>query len=201
MCLENFFTKFLQPLQNHIYIDGNNVAYSRFNKFEKPMLCDILALIEYLVKIIGFRREKIHCICDPSLKYYIDKPTEFQVLIKEGLISEAPKIADEMILSFALKHDFCFILSNDKFRDYIEQLPSKKWLEDRRISFMIIDNQVCLSPNIDYKDIELVLSNNEKKYQNENSQSNKDKKGINHEKTTLEILELIKGSEGSFDLF
>lgn len=188
MCLENCFSDFPYLLEYQIYIDANNVAYSRFIKFEKPILYDILALIEYLVNILGFPKQNIHCICDPSLKYYIDKPVEFQALIKEGLIIEAPKVADEMILGFALKHEFCFIISNDRFREYLDQLPSKQWLEDRRVSFMFIGDDICLSPNINYKRIDLLPLN-------KNEVEEKD------QRTTLDVINDIEKIEGKFDLF
>ena len=172
----------------HVYIDGSNVAYSRFNKYGKPLLSDVLLLIDYLINKIGFPKDYIYCICDPSLKYYIDKPNEFVALIKEGLILEAPKVADEMILGFALKHKFCFIISNDKFREYIDQLPSKIWIEERRVSFMFIGDDICLSPNIDYSKIDL-LPLNEDKIENV--------KQI----TTLDVLNNITNTKGGFNLF
>ena len=172
-----------------MYIDGSNVAYSRFNQFKKPILSDILLVFNHQIEELGFKKEKIYCICDPSLKYNTDKPNEYEALLRERLIIEAPKVADEFILSFALKHEFCFIISNDRFRKYLEQLPSKQWLIERRISFMIINSQVCLSPNIDY----------EKSLTNENFFLNKIKQS--NETTTLDILTRIDKSEGELDLF
>ena len=188
MTLEPCFTDFPYLLEYPVFIDVNNVAYYHFKIYEKPQLGDILTLIDYLIRKIGFSKRKIHCICDPSLKYYIDKPNEFQVLIQEDLIIEAPKVADEMILGFALKYEFCFIISNDRFRDYIEQLPSKQWLEDRRIPFMFIGDEVCLSPNINYRKIDLLPSN-------------EDKIEIDKERTTLEVLKNIEQTQGEFHLF
>ena len=188
MCLEPCFIKFTYLKEFPVYIDVNNVCYFRMNQFEKPVLADILVLIDYLIKKIGFSKDNIHCICDPSLKYYIDKPVEFRALLKEGLIIEAPKVADEMILSFALKHNFCFIISNDKFREYAEQLPSKNWIEDRRVSFMFIGEEICLSPNIDYKRIDLLPLN-------------EDYMEINNKKTTLGVLDQIEKYKGVLDLY
>ena len=189
MTLELCFIDFPYLLEYPVYIDVNNVVYYRFNKYGKPLLGDILALIDYLIRKIGFSKEKIHCICDPSLKYYIDKPNEFQVLLKESLIIEAPKVADEMILGFVLKYKFCFIISNDRFRDYIEQLPSRQWLEDRRIPFMFMGDDVCLSPNINYSRIDL-LPLNGNKIEIEKERTN-----------TLEVLKDIEKSQGEFDLY
>lgn len=188
MTLENCFANFPYLLEFPIYIDGNNVAYSRFMKFENPILNDILTLIDNLIHDIGFPKENIHCICDLSLKYYIDKPNELQALIKEDLIIEAPKIADEMILGFALKQNFCFIISNDRFREYIDQLPSKKWLKDGRVSFMFIGEELCLSPNIDYNIIDLLPLN-----EDEIEESN--------DRTTLDALKNIEKSNGALNLF
>ncbi len=184
MCLETAFKEFPHLEEFSIYIDGSNIAYSRHNKLKKPKLSDILLVFDYLIKTLDIKKENIRCICDPSLKYYIDKPTEYKVLIEERIIIEAPKIADEFILSFALKDEFCFIVSNDRFRQYINQLPSKEWLEERRISFMIIDNQVCFSPNIKFeKDFFLK------------------KKQESSKLTTLDVLNRIKKTEGKLELY
>ena len=188
MALEPCFVKFPYLLEFPVYIDVNNVSYFRSNQNERPLLSDILSLIDYLIRVIGFPKENIHCICDPALKHYIDKPVEFKELLREGVIIEAPKVADEMILSFALKHNFCFIISNDKFRDYSEQLPSKKWIEDRRVSFMFIGNEICLSPNIDYKGIDLLPLN-------------EDIIEINNKKTTLEVIDQIEETKGVLNLY
>jgi len=192
MCLEPCIIRIPNLKQYHVYIDGNNVAYFRFNQQGKPVLSDILSLISYLIEELGFLKENIHCICDPSLRHYIDKLNEFEALIKEGVLIEAPKVADEFILSFALKENFCFIISNDKFREYIDQLPSKQWLEDRRISFMVIDEEICLSPNFDLNRIDALLLEEEENEDNEHDRQ---------ERTTLDILERIENTEGEFELF
>lgn len=189
MCLESYFSKISNLSKIYVFIDGNNVAYSRFNQCKEPILSDIVIIISYLIEKIGFSKNRIYCICDPSLKYYIDKPIEYKALIEEGIISEATKVADEFILSYALRHEFCFIISNDKFRDYIDQLPSKQWLNDRRISFMIINDEVCLSPNIDY---EKLLTKDifplNRRY-------------VLQKVTTIDALHRLETSEGELNLF
>ena len=191
MCLEPSFLKFPNLSNCQIYIDGNNIAYFKFKKYDKPKLSNILLMIEYLIKVLGVNEKNIHCICDPSLKYYIDKPIEYKALIREGRITQAPKVADEFILSFALKHEFCFIISNDKFREYIDQLPSKQWLEERRVNFMIIDDEVCLSPNIEFNKINTLIFESK----------SKEKVKFNQKTTTLEVLEEIEKTSGEFNLF
>lgn len=187
MTLENCFRDFSYIINCIIYVDGSNVAYTNQLHNKKPLLCNLINLISYLIESIGFHKEKIYCICDPSLRYHIDKPLEYKQLIEEGLIYEAPKIADEMILSFALKHKFCWIISNDRFREYIDQLPSREWLEERRVPFMIIGDKLSLSPNVAYSKIDLLPVND----------------GNNHNETitTLEVLERIENNQGKLDLF
>lgn len=193
MCLESCFSKFPYIKDCPIYIDGSNVAFSRNNNSQKPSLDEIILLFNHLIVDFEFDKKNIHCICDPGLKYHINKPIDYEALVKEGIIVEAPKVADDFILSFAMKHDFCFIISNDKFREYTHQLPSQQWLEDRRISFMFIGNEVCLSPNIDYKAIESVT------FKKDNAK--KTNKNTKKEMTTLDVLEKIKKTSGEFNLF
>ncbi len=192
MCIENCFVKFPHLREFHVYIDVNNVVYHRLKKNKKPVLNDLILMLNYIMNVHGFKKENIDCICDPGLKFHIDKPVEFEALIKDGVIKETPKVADEFILSFALKHEFCFIISNDKFREYIDQLPSKKWIIERRVSFMFIGEEVCLSPNVDYDKID-VLPLNDK--------PNKKTKEFETEITTLEVLKNIEKTEGEFDLY
>ena len=188
MTLEPCFEELPYLLEYPVYIDVKNVAYSRFAQEGEPLLSDLLLLIDYLINVVGFPKKNIYSICDPSLKYYIDKPNEFNALIREGVILEAPKVADEMILGFALKHNFCFIISNDKFREYTNQLPSIKWIQERRVSFMFIEDSICLSPNIDYSRIDLLPLN-------ENNSED-----IN-QLTTLDVLNNIKNTKGELNLF
>jgi len=66
MTLEPCFVKFPYLLEFPVYIDVNNVGYFRLNQFEKPVLLDVLALIDHLIREIGFPKENIHCICEPA---------------------------------------------------------------------------------------------------------------------------------------
>ena len=187
LCLSNCFNRFPYLKEFHLYIDVNNVAHHGSDGNKAPKLENIIILGEHLRKL-GFAKEKIHYICDPGLKYYTDRRFEFEALIMDGLVVVAPKVADEFILSYALRHDFCFIISNDKFREYLSQLPNKKWIEERRIPFMFIGNEVCLCPNISYEQVDLLPL--------DTKNCNQD-----NEESTLNVLEKIKETSGVFDLF
>ncbi len=125
---------------------------------EVPLLHNFFLIFEYLIKELNLKHENIYCICDPNLQFIIDDLKKFNELKKNGTIFTAPKTADEFILLLAQKFDFCFIISNDKYRQYYDQLPNKQWLKQRKISFMIIRSQVCLSPDIEYNKLEKLIS-------------------------------------------
>ncbi len=192
MCLEPIIERLTRIKNIKIILDCNNIAYSRNNKLKPPSLSDILLVYELLKEKLHFKKKDIICICDPALKYRIDKPLEYKVLKKEGILIEAPKVADEFILSYALKYDFCLIISNDKFREYIEQLPNKRWIEDRRISFLLINDEICLSPNIEYSNVPNFPENKEKINQFEK---------IDSQISTLDVLKRIEHTKGEFDLY
>ena len=186
MVLENCFEIFPVLSSFPVIVDVNNIVYERNNGKNKPLLNDLLILLKKLAAK-GFEIKNIFNICDPSLKKYIDKKDIFRKLVNKNRIIAAPsfKKADEFILGFALGFPFCFIISNDLFREYQEQLPSRKWLKERRISFLFIGENVILSPNIDYEIIEKLLKNHIS----------------NRNRSTLDVLYQIEQSEGQFDLF
>ena len=195
MVLSNCFRKFSGLTEFPIIIDVNNVVYERNNGLNKPILNDFILLSSELLSS-GFKKELIYPICDPKLIYNIDKRYELEALIHDCVIMCAPKSADEFILSIAikltLKFGFCFIISNDKFRDFNDQLPSKKWLAKRRVPFMFVGDNICLCPNIALNDIEILLKN---KNINEEILKNKSKR------TTLDVLGDIEKTDGEFKLF
>lgn len=131
-------------------IDTNNVCYTSQGV---PLLHNLILIYEYLIKELNVKAENVYCICDPNLQFIIDDVKKFNELTRNGTIFIAPKSADEFILLLAQKFSFCFIISNDKYRQYYDQLPDKQWLKQRKVSFMIIKNQVCLSPDIEYDNL------------------------------------------------
>lgn len=168
-----------------VLIDVSNICH---NGQKKPKLINFLQVLEYLINEIKIIPENIFSICDPNLRFVIDDKKEFERLLRKGSIFISPKIADEFILLLAQKFEFCFIVSNDKFRQYSEQIPDRNWLKIRKISFMVMKGYVCLSPDIDYDERDLLLG----KFGAEN---------IPKEKTTLDVLEDIKKTEGELDFY
>ncbi len=168
-----------------VLIDVNNVCH---NGQKRPKLINLLQVLDHIVKEINILPENIFSICDPNLRFIIDDKKEFERLLRNGTVYISPKIADEFILLLAQKFEFCFIVSNDKYRQYSEQVPDKNWLKTRKISFMVIKGYVCLSPDINYDECDLLLG----KLGLEN---------IPKVKTTLNVLEDIEKTEGELDLY
>jgi len=81
-------------------------------------------------------------IADCSLYHKIDDREKYkkEYLIPKLIIeSPARTRADDFILTYAAKNN-CYILSNDRFEGY--SFISKDWVDNHRISFMIINNQL-----------------------------------------------------------
>lgn len=143
--------------QYHYLIDVSNICYIEKTADGKPMLQNYVKLIEYLINVLNIPKDNIHPICDANLPYIIDNREELELLIdaKEILRCPAGRKADDFILIAAINYDFCFILGNDRYKSY--KLPYKDWLRDRKISMMIVDDKVCLSPDIDNDRINIVF--------------------------------------------
>ncbi len=132
-----------------ILIDVCNICYYQKTDDGKPILANLMSVLHRLIKELEIPRHNIICISDPGVVRYMDDSKKFQKMIDSGEVIKSPKTADEFILGFALSCDFCLIITNDKYRDYIKQLPSEEWLQDRSVNFMIINGVTVLSPNID----------------------------------------------------
>jgi len=139
-----------------ILIDVCNICYCNKTDNGKPILANLISILHYLVKELEILRQNIICISDPALVWHIDDPKRFERMIESGEVIKSPKKADEFILGYALSCEFCLIISNDKYREYIKQLPSEEWLQDRSVNFMIINGVTILSPNIELERIEIL---------------------------------------------
>ncbi|MFW9874307.1 MAG: hypothetical protein ACFFG0_14475 [Candidatus Thorarchaeota archaeon] len=169
--------------KSNFIIDVSNVCYAGQ---DIPILNNLILVLNYLIKELNITSENIYSICDPNLQFIIDNKKDFNKFIKNGTVFIAPKTADEFILLLAQKFEFCFIISNDKYRQYHDQLPNKHWLNQRKVSFMLIRDQVCLSPDIEYEALEYLISNEPEEH-----------------RTTLDVLEDIENnrSDSEWDLY
>jgi len=183
--IKNIVESIPKKVEIKVLIDVNNICH---NGQSKPKLINLLQVLDYLIKEIKIIPEDIFSICDPNLRFIIDDKKEFERLLRNGIVFISPKVADEFILLLAQKFEFCFIVSNDKYRQYSEQIPSKKWLKIRKISFMVMKGYVCLSPDIDYDERDILLG----------------KLGVEDipkVKTTLDVIEDIERTEGKLDYY
>jgi hypothetical protein len=117
-------------------VDGSNVAYS--TEGGKPAVANLLAMQQKLAED-GF--EPI-ILVDAALRHSIDDSSRFEQLVDAGAVRQAPAgtDADYFILSFARELDAA-IVSNDRFRDRIQQFPE---VHDRIIRYMILNGEVVL---------------------------------------------------------
>jgi len=128
-------------------VDGANVCWHNKNKKNRPQINNLKLLMGEL-GIIGVKKQNLLIFCDASLRHNIDNQREFYHLLKVKIIKETPAgiKADEFILKFCIRHKDTLIISNDLFKQYLRQLPSKNWLKMKRIGFIIIRNEILLIP-------------------------------------------------------
>jgi PP-loop superfamily ATP-utilizing enzyme len=140
-------------------IDGSNVAYYGGTN---PTLRNV-ALVAHRFSELGLSWV---VIVDASLKHKLPQaelPSEFvMTLIGENVslteretlerairkrerVHEAPakRAADEFILEYARKWN-AVVISNDKFEEYLKRFPD---VLERRVTFMILEGEVAISPD------------------------------------------------------
>lgn len=117
-------------------IDGSNVAYS--TEGGGPRLENIL-LVSQKLRAEGYRPV---VVVDAALRHNIDRKGEFERLVDEGAIKQAPPgtDADYFILSFARDLD-ASVVSNDRFKERRQAFPEA---QERVIRYMILERDVVL---------------------------------------------------------
>lgn len=123
-----------QQAQKVAIVDGSNVAHS--TEGESARLENITLVCDRL-REDGF--EPV-VVADAALRHQIDQPKEYEELVENGTIKQAPAgtDADYFILSFARELDAA-VVSNDRYRDRMDAFPEAR---DRVIRFMIVNGEV-----------------------------------------------------------
>ena len=119
---------------NVVIIDGSNVAMS--SEGERGVLENIL-IVRGRLEEDGF--EPL-ILVDAALRHRIDDSAEYERLVDEGVIRQAPAgtDADYFILSFADELG-ASVVSNDRFKDRIAKYPA---VSKRLIKYMIVQGEV-----------------------------------------------------------
>ena len=119
-----------------VLVDGSNVAHS--TEGERVWLSNIVAVCDKL------REEGYEplVLADAALRHQIDDKVEYERMIDDGLIRQAPAgtDADYFILAFARELD-APIVSNDRFRDRQRAFPDAA---KRLIKYMVMKGEVVL---------------------------------------------------------
>lgn len=119
-----------------VIVDGSNVAHS--TEQDGPRLENI-RLVAMKLKEEGY--EPV-VLVDAALRHQIDEPGEYEKLVEDGKIKQAPAgtDADYFILAFARELE-ASVVSNDRFRDRESAFPE---ISDRLIRYMIVNGEVVL---------------------------------------------------------
>lgn len=125
-----------EKAQQVAIIDGSNVAHS--SEGDRARLTNI-TLVRDKMSEEGY--EPI-VVVDAALRHQIDDPRQYESLVEDGTIRQAPAgtDADYFILSFARELDAA-VVSNDRFKDRQQAFPEAL---DRIIRYMIVSGEVVL---------------------------------------------------------
>ena len=128
---------------NGIVIDLNNALLQDKDEEGSAKIRNIYQL-EIKLKSLGY--QSIINIAGPSLRRRIDSEEDYEKLISEGIIHQAPANSDTdwYILEFAKINGYD-ILSNDFFKQYRNEF-GKTWIKKHRKSFMLINGQLIITP-------------------------------------------------------
>jgi hypothetical protein len=115
-------------------VDASNVAHS--SEGDRAVLDNIRVVCDKLVEE-GYTPI---VVADAALRHQIDDPGQYEELVENGTIRQAPAgtDADYFILSFARELD-ASVVSNDRFRDRQQAFPEAR---DRAIRYMIVSGEV-----------------------------------------------------------
>jgi hypothetical protein len=132
-----------QELTNIAIVDGSNVAHSSEGTarlFNIQLVCE---------KLIEEGYEPI-VVVDAALRHQIDKRREYEELVDQGKLRQAPAgtDADYFILSFA-RELAASIVSNDRFKDRMQSFPEAR---DRVIRYMIVADEVVFERRTSRRD-------------------------------------------------
>jgi hypothetical protein len=117
-----------------VIIDGSNVAHCSEGDAAR---LENIELVMRKLKELGYDPV---VLVDAALRHQIDRPEDFEQLVSEGTIRQAPAgtDADFFILSFARELG-AGVVSNDQFRDRQDAFPETR---DQIIRFMIVNGEV-----------------------------------------------------------
>src|SRR5688572_15693069 len=113
-----------------VIVDGSNVAHSSEGEVA------LLGNIELVRQKLAEEGYEAIVLADAALRHQIDRPEQFEKLVEEGVIRQAPAgtDADYFILSFARELE-ADVVSNDRFRDRQDAFPEAK---NHMIRYMIV---------------------------------------------------------------
>ena len=140
-----------------IFVDGSNVAWNnRSGKQKYIRYAKNIKVVVNKLKEIGFKDVRV--ICDSNLKYIVKDKDVYEELSDMGVIDvvRAFSSADLWLLQFKDGKDR-FIISNDMFREYLEQYPD---LENHRIGFLVSGDGATFDDKI-YEIVDGYLPKNE----------------------------------------
>ncbi|MHA2340169.1 MAG: NYN domain-containing protein, partial [Candidatus Hodarchaeales archaeon] len=123
-----------------LVVDLTNILYEDQDKNKKLRISNILSIRKTLLS----KGYNPFFIVDASTKYGVDDKEQYEMLVKQNLIRQAPagRAADKFVLRCAQKWN-CKFLTNDQFTEYWDEF-GKEWIFKNRITCMFIEGELIL---------------------------------------------------------
>ena len=146
----------------------------------------------YYLQALGVKISDIISFSDASFKYHVNNIEKYKEYVKCEKIIEMPAgiKADKAIVSYCLNHSDAVIISQDLFREYYKYMPNQKWIVERRICVVLVNNDLYLIPMIDS-----INKLKKKSTSKSNSLPIEEEKDEDYARTTLDVLLDIEKSE------
>lgn len=81
------------------------------------------------------------------MQYCINNPEFYSSYLKRGIITQVPpKIKADILIIMTAKVNDCLMITNDKFREHINLIPSELWLQEHLYQFEIINGEFRIYP-------------------------------------------------------
>ena len=130
---------------------------------------EVFGKIVEALKSLKIEPKNIIGFVDASFKYKLKDLLMYQKYIEQGLILMTPAgvKADKYILSFCIKHPNSLMITNDLMREYDSSLPSYKWIKEKRVTVLIVRDELFLIPMLDYyqeKESDISSSENQNQF-------------------------------------
>lgn len=168
-------------MSQYFLVDGNNIANAIKDKNGKFKVENIKSVYRYLTEDLHVEKSKIFIFIDETTPCYVDDKEAFLNLETETQLSICPRNMSSLgfLLSLALQLEYCFIITNAPYEQYLIELENPFWIKCRIVKYLLVDRFIILCPEMSCDDLkQLFRSWINKNAEIDNNLNNLDKNAV-----------------------